>query len=81
MHSFKEEQQVILKLQCEGKVAIYNWDGLQPVFSPLEAPGGWQVVKIDLGVSERDKGFKSTLDEDHSAIKPHMVTLKDYFLF
>ena len=24
MHSFKEEQQVILKLQCEGKVAIYN---------------------------------------------------------
>ena len=31
MHSFKEEQQVILKLQCEGKVAVYNWDGLQPV--------------------------------------------------
>ncbi|XP_020749651.1 CMP-N-acetylneuraminate-beta-galactosamide-alpha-2,3-sialyltransferase 1-like isoform X2 [Odocoileus virginianus] len=24
MHSFKEEQQVILKLQCEGKVAVYN---------------------------------------------------------
>ncbi|TKC39324.1 hypothetical protein EI555_002423, partial [Monodon monoceros] len=24
MHSFKEEQQVILKLQCEGKVVIYN---------------------------------------------------------
>ncbi|XP_061293420.1 uncharacterized protein C20orf173 homolog [Bos javanicus] len=23
-HSFKEEQQVILKLQCEGKVAVYN---------------------------------------------------------
>lgn len=24
MHSFEDEQQIILKLQCEGKVVIYS---------------------------------------------------------
>lgn len=48
MYSFEEEQQVILKLQCEGKL-LSMVDMVPSLFSPLEAPGGWQVVKGTLG--------------------------------
>lgn len=59
-------KQVILKLQCEGKVVIYNWDGPQPI-QPTGGPRRLTGSQGDLGVSERDWSFKHTLDEGHSA--------------